>query len=152
MSRLLSFISEVFSKSDRDVYIQSNDDSQVSIAFEVDGTKYQFVADHQDYDGLWEISFWRYDEDDGVSRTNLINTMNATQVLKIFNKVFFCIETLIHTRNPKTIELTAAKKEQSRVKLYKKLVVHPKIKSIFGKYKLETVDLSQDIKFVIKRW
>ena len=151
MTRFNDFLSEVFSKPDKDVNIEENDDSQVSISFIVDGVHYMFIADHVDYAGLWEISFWRL-EDDGISKTNLSNAMNATQVLKVFNKVFFCIEVLIHTRNPKTIELTAAKKEQSRVKLYKKLVVHPKIKNIFGKYKLETVELSSDVKFVIQRW
>lgn len=151
MSKFNKWINEILSKTNKNVEIETNDSSQFIATFVVDKNEYTFVADHVDYAGLWEISFW-LDNGDSSSTSKMTKSLPISQVSEVFSKVFYCIEALIGMQQPRTIELTASKSEPSRIKLYQRIINNSKLKHIIGNFTVERQELSADVKFVLKRY
>ena len=104
------------------IKIAANNAFTWQATFEVDGEKYQFVADLDDTDdeGSWGVTFWDMSISGTFTRgSTRITGKMGTKALPVFSGVASAFKKFIKQRKPDNFFFSA--EEPSRVKLYNRL-------------------------------
>lgn len=119
---LMKILKEIFDYNNFNYKIQSESDSYFESSFTVNDKSYDFFI-KLDKNNFHEIYFnyfhHKRDDNEGSIDYNIMNNSNTSSI-KVFSAVLFFIKYYIKKYNPEKILFSS--KEESRTKLYKKIV------------------------------